>query len=128
MGGRGFSDWSRRKKSLGLILAGQRLGLDCQTCRKMGLEKQRGCLTGCPSVSPWVVDGVETNRCPLSYMGVAESHALTLWIGWRKGFLAEQGGLQDQSATYVEAMEFLDGNQAEWEQEEMKRSQRKAKR
>jgi len=104
------------------------MGLDCVSCRKMGLEKERGCLTGCPSASPWFVDGEEINRCPLTFMGVGESQALTLWMGWRRGFLASPGGVMDQSAVYVEAMEFLDGNQAEWEQEEMKRTQRKAKR
>jgi hypothetical protein len=52
---------------------------------------------------------------------------MTLWLGWRKGFMADEGAMLDQSNLYVDYMEYLDSNQNEYEQQEMERNNRKSR-
>ena len=111
-----------------MVLAGSRAGYNCVSCKKAGLCEVRGCLPGKKSLTPYVIDGEEIWKCPLTFNNASVSQTLTLWAGYRKGFLADNGSYLEQSNTYVELMEFLETNQAKYESEEMERSKRKSMR
>ncbi len=88
----------------------------------------RGCLPGKKSLTPYIIDGEEFWKCPLTFNNSFTAQCLTLWAGYRKGFLADKGSYLEQSNIYIELMEFLENNQAKYESEEMERSKKKSMR
>jgi hypothetical protein len=89
------------------------------------LCEARGCLPGIKSSTPYFIDGEEFWKCPLTYNNSFTAQTLTLWGGYRKGFLADNGSFLDQSNLYVDLMEYLESNQAEYERDEMERNTKK---
>jgi hypothetical protein len=109
-------------------LAGARAGYNCSDCRKAGLCEVRGCLPGKKAITPYFIDGEEIWKCPVTYNNTFTRQSLSLWAGYRKGYLADPGSYSEQSNLYLEVMEYLEGNQAQYESDEMKRNQNKANR
>ena len=74
-----------------------------------------------------MIDGEELWYCPITYGNSETTQAMSLWLGWRKGFMADDGNFLDQSNRYIDYMEYLDSNQNEYEQQEMERNNRKSR-
>ncbi len=68
-----------------------------------------------PDGTPWT-----TNICPRRQLDDGAVELLRYWRFWRQGVLLVAGGLLNQPARYVEAMEFLDYLQADANAEEAK--------
>jgi hypothetical protein len=85
-------------------------------------------LPGKKAATPYIIDGEEIWKCPITFVDAEVSQAMTIWSGYKKGFLPDEGSYLDQSNRFVEYMEFLDSNQSKYEQEEQKRQTSKLKR
>jgi hypothetical protein len=88
----------------------------------------RGCLPGKKAATPYIIDGEEIWKCPITFIDAEVSQVLTIWSGYKKGFLPDEGSYLDQSNRFVEYMEFLDSNQGKYEREEMKRTKKRSMR
>tara|TARA_R110002020_G_scaffold402289_1_gene612486 strand:+ start:1171 stop:1446 length:276 start_codon:yes stop_codon:yes gene_type:complete len=84
-------------------------------------------LPGIKASTPYIIDGEEVWKCPLTFVNAEVSQTMTIWAAYKKGFLPDEGAFLDQSNRFVEYMEFLDGNQGRYEQEEMERNNKKMK-
>ena len=122
-----FSSWRIPKRNIVVALAGLRAGYDCKSCKRSGLCEVRGCLPGIKASTPYIIDGEEVWKCPLTFVNAEVSQTMTIWAAYKKGFLPDEGAFLDQSNRFVEYMEFLDGNQGRYEQEEMERNNKKMK-
>jgi hypothetical protein len=84
-------------------------------------------LPGIKAKTPYIIDGEEIWKCPITFLDSEVSQSLSIWAGYKKGFLPDEGSFLDQSNRFVEAMEFLDGNQGQYERDEMERNNKKMK-
>ena len=123
-----FQTWRTPKRKLVVALAGLRAGYDCKSCKRSGLCEVRGCLPGTKAATPYVIDGEEIWKCPLTFIDSEVSQSLSIWAGYKKGFLPDDGSYLDQSNRFVEYMEFLDANQSKYEREEFDRKSKMRKR
>ena len=55
-------------------------------------------------------DGTLTKSCPRNNLDVESMQLLSLYKHYKNGLLPVGGGLLDQSAQYLEAMEIIDVN------------------
>ena len=61
-------------------------------------------------------------ECPVRRIGTDVAFMAAAWAHYKAGFLPVPGGIQDQSATYVLAMQLLTGCHAMHEKQEMRRN------
>ncbi len=81
-------------------------GLDCQKCNKQ-LKRERGCdgyevprfFTNLPDV--------EIDRCPVQIVTDQTEYYLELFELFQQGFLLDDGGIESQSAKYLNVMRLL---------------------
>ena len=85
-------------------------------------------MPGVKAKTPYIIDGEEIWKCPLTFIDAEVSQVLTIWSGYKKGFLPDDGPFLDQSNRFVETVEFLDSNQGKYEREEMERTKKKSMR
>ncbi len=71
---------------------------------------------------------IESYTCFLPMITPQSNELLRLFGHYRKGNLAFSGGLLDQPAAYIEAMELLDGTFAQIERERLEEAQRASTR
>lgn len=117
----------------------EKLPQDCRICRRVPrLRKQWGCderacePTGyvhchrCFGRDPECVEcdgdkrGIPVYDCPYRTMQGTVLRAIPYFGNWRGGILPVEGGLLDQSASFVEAMRILDAEVADAERAAMK--------
>ena len=128
MGRGNVQSWRSPKRQLLVSLAGTRAGYNCSSCKKAGLCEVRGCLPGTKAATPYIINGEEIWKCPLTFVNAEVNQAILLWTAYRKGFLPDEGAFLDQSNRFVEYIELLESDQNQYEQEEMEREKSKAKR
>ena len=105
------------------------MGLDCDSCKTMGLCEPRGCLPGIPSVgiyyTPEEPDGFR--ECPMLSWGEDVRFLYQLYAGWVNHHLPEHGGVMDQSNVLVESFMYLDSLKSEEFEKKMKSTGKKVK-
>ena len=122
--------------------------MDCKLCKGSGSEaEQRRRDWGCDEPAPisllgatcWRCSGVDPDSCDLCKgAGMVDidrcPFALPEGVHWRiceyvslleVGILPVAGGLEDQAASFLEAIRFTQGLKAELEREELEKQQRK---
>ena len=80
---------------------------DCDTCNA-SLQKIRGC--GYPGTTATVMDKKKLSTCPRYFIkreGRAFNKIATAYDNMQRGFLPEEGGINDQPAKLMEAVEHF---------------------
>ncbi len=103
----------------------------CENCQKRKLDKTRNCgyLNEQTKDPEWevLVRGKVYKHCPI-YMVDASltSDAFLAYQYFKDGVLPESGGLFDQTEFFVQSSQFVSNKVAEYEQEEMKKTSKRA--
>jgi hypothetical protein len=88
-------------------------------------EKYRELRKGCTGKTPFkrpMVDGVFYTKCAGNFYHQGYAQLLDVHRLFRKGVLANHGGLMDQSAKYLEMMNLIESFVVEKEIEQLKKS------
>ena len=117
----------RPKKSLELVLYGQELGFDCESCRELNLCEGRGCIKGKRASAPYLYGRERIWECPLTFYNEEVGQAFALYGAYQKGFLPDKGSFLDQSSRFIEYMEFIGSVQRERENDKLEQMKRKKK-
>ncbi len=93
---------------MGVEVARNLKDFDCDKC-KWG----RHCDSSNPApVSQWVIPGViESNTCLKPMVTESTNYLLRLYMHYKNGLLPLSGGLLDQPAGFLRAMEIIEGAQ-----------------
>lgn len=84
-------------------------------------EKRKGCTGKYPFKKP-LMDGYFYTICPGNFYAEAYGNLIDVHRLFRKGVLANAGGLMDQPSKYVDAMNFIENLVIEKETEQLKKS------
>lgn len=96
---------------------------DCQTCTDPKREAW-----GCEELTPTpvhVVNGHRVRRCPVKILTPFTRRCMSLYAHYKNGFLPNAGGIADQPAWYVTAMEILESDVVTIQHEQLERERRK---
>lgn len=83
-------------------------------------EKRKGCTGKFPFKRP-LLNGLVYTKCPGNFYSQSYAQLLDVHRLFRKGVLANVGGLLDQPAKYIDAMNFLEVLVTEKETEALKK-------
>ncbi len=78
-------------------------GVSCHTCNEQ-IKKTRGCYGLDESTE---IEGVEIDKCPVKYPTRQSHYFIQAFMYVEKGIMMHGGGLGDQPAKLIEAIEFV---------------------
>ncbi len=71
------------------------------------MRQERGCLTDAPIPGKWNIAGTHYQRCPIRLLTPQTLWLLRIYGHYRHGFLPTSGGLFEQSNRLLQAMEII---------------------
>lgn len=101
------------------------VSLQCSKCVVKTDEKYRESRKGCTGKMPFkrpLVDGIFYTKCAGNFYHQGFAQLLDTHRLFRKGVLANQGGIMDQPAKYLEVMNLIESFVVEKEIEQLKKS------
>lgn len=103
----------------------------CDKCVKKCDENYREARKGCTGKVPFkkpLIEGIYYTKCPGNFYNQAYGQLLDVHRLFRKGVLANAGGLLDQTSKYLDVMNFLEVLISEKETEQLKKSMKNGRK